>query len=389
MTNGGRLEAMLRLVPLWLLSGCQAVFPVPDVPGTDAAQPGEQVCGNELSLFRGCVTVRLDRFEPGGSLDTGDPATDAQGDCTEVITQDDPARTEVCAIAAREVVVANTFALGKRPLLLASLTTLTVDGVLSASSKTSESPGAGANFAGCPDLDAGASGGTLGGGGGGAGGSLGSNGGSGGLGQGGHAGSDATPGNVTLFGIRGGCPGAAGGTSLIGGAGGNGGGALYLLAGTEITISGRVEASGSGGFGGTIDAQAGGGGGGGGGGSGGLLVLDAASITVAGNGSRLIANGGGGGGGGGPMNDAIGTDGDEPDPVTFPFAAPGGGGNGAGDGGLGANALVFDNVMNNGAGNSPGPTGGGGGGGGGGLGYLLLYGTRTTPGITASPVPSN
>jgi hypothetical protein len=94
-------------------------------------------------------------------------------------------------------------------------------------------------------------------------------------------------------GCRGGFGGSGGGGSTVG-VGGRGGGAVYLIAGTEIQISGLVTAYGGGGGGG--DEK----GGGAGGGSGGMIGLDAPVVTVAASGA-VAANGGGGGEGGAAM----------------------------------------------------------------------------------------
>jgi hypothetical protein len=106
---------------------------------------------------------------------------------------------------------------------------------------------------------------------------------------GGNAGEPARPANLIPF--EGGQVGqnGCGGTK-----GGGAGGALQLVAGQSITITGAVHASGGGGLGGQTDPdnQCLGGAAGG---SGGSLLLEAPVVTYGGN---FFANGGSGGGGG-------------------------------------------------------------------------------------------
>ena len=114
-------------------------------------------------------------------------------------------------------------------------------------------------------------------------------------------GGEACAGEVPSF-LVGGSGGAGGASGLLldcgsnagcwGGPGGGGGGALYLSAGSALTVgpTGFVLANGGGGRGGSFGA------GGGGGGAGGSLVLEAPLVVVEG---VIAANGGGGGGAGG------------------------------------------------------------------------------------------
>ena len=242
---------------------------------------------------------------------------------------------------------------GTRPLVLIATDTLRIAGTLDVSSQVGGKTGPAANDAACVA-------GTLpatssSGGGGGAGGSFKTAGGNGGRGNnngtnGGIAAAAAAAPTV----LRSGCPGQTGGTGGNGGPGGAGGGAVYVLAGMTIDLSGgTINASGAGG------SLAGNRGGGGGGGSGGMIVLSAAGVTTDGT-TRVVANGGGGSSG--ANGSALGGD---PNPATPGTPASGGaasGGcanqNGGGTGFAGTNdAAVGGSVLAD--------TCGGGGGGGG------------------------
>jgi hypothetical protein len=252
---------------------------------------------------------------------------------------------DVCLIYATAVVIdrnATLTAIGPRPLAIASISTLTLEGAIDVSSHGPQQ-GAGADATGCSF--AGAPGTDAGGGGGGAGGSLtlpGGDGGSGDKNNNGGASGVAPPGKhgttTTISALRGGCPGQAGGDegggpgTGRGGEGGHSGGALYLFARESIVISGTIRATGGGGVGG------GGMAGGGGGGTGGLIVIESPSIMSSG---RISANGGGGGQGGGFTEEgffpsqmrASGNPGHDGDLVTT--AAAGGAGAAGNDPGFG------------------------------------------------------
>jgi hypothetical protein len=272
-----------------------------------------------------------------------------------------------CVIAATDLTLdAGTIAVtGSKPLVLVATGTLTVNGMLDAASHrmpAQAGPGhdpAAMCDAGTPPT----------GNGGGAGGSFGSVGGGGGDGNN-QNNSGGTSGLVEGAAMRGGCLGQDGkaGAPADAGTGGFGGGAVYLIAGTEIIVSGAINASGASGSTGTNNK-----GGGGAGGSGGLIGLD--SQTVIATGGFIFANGGGGGEGA-----SAGNPGDNGNESINGAPAQGAGSHPGGDGGAGAaqGATVGD------GGNS----GDGGGGGGGGVGAIRLYQATSITGGTVSPAPT-
>jgi hypothetical protein len=345
---------------------------------------------------QGLVQVCLDSA-PGpavtlpGAMNPLDTTVD--GNCTKIVPQ--TSGPELCVIAGTTVTVSGSFAaIGARPLVLIGAETIIVSGTLDVSSKIAggSRKGAGANDLGCTAGGNGKN--DAGGGGGGAGGSFGTVGGTGGSGDlndnglpvgvatGGAPGATQT----TPVVLRGGCKGSAGGAGadvdvgITGGVGGDGGGAVYLIAGNMITISGsgNVFASGAGG---SVNAGAGGfEQGAGGGGSGGMIGLDAPAIQVQG---RIAANGGAGAGGGANNGGALGGDGtttmwDKRAIGGAGDTTPGAGGD-AGDGGAGSTFNATTNLTG-GSGDAAG------GGAAGGLGLVWTYGT-VTGGTTISPVP--
>jgi hypothetical protein len=168
---------------------------------------------------------------------------------------------------------------GTLPIALVALTDITVDGIIDGTGNTTAlgqtPPGGYPGASGTntshgegPGGGPGGTNGTPGAGGGGA-----SFCGKGGPGGGGTS-TTETYGTSTLIPLVGG---SSGGTQY----GGEGGGAIQLVAGGQILVSGTVTAGGAGGNVGS-----------GGGGSGGALLLEAPVVTVTG---VLAANGGGGG----------------------------------------------------------------------------------------------
>ncbi|HUJ60024.1 MAG TPA: hypothetical protein VLX92_16075 [Kofleriaceae bacterium] len=269
-----------------------------------------------------------------------------------------------CVIAASAVTItggATLSATGARPLVIASASTIEVDGAIDvASHRAPAAVGAGADPVGCVSGTISVA--PVGG----AGGSFGSQGGAGGaFSLDGIPGPKAAPAVIATT-VRGGCPGGAGGDT--GGAGGHGGGAVYLLAARSISITGTIDASGEGGTGGAAEGA------GGGGGAGGLIGLDAPIVTT-GPGAEVYANGGGGGAAPESKETANGAD-----PTSPTTAAAGGKASDAATGGDGAFGTT--DAIDGGAGEL-----GGGAGGGGGAGAIRVFPPQALAGAV-SPPPS-
>src|SRR5688572_2504505 len=204
------------------------------------------------------------------------------------------------------VLVADSFSLGATsvlrvvgdlPLIIASDSTIVINGNITASSVdpslvVGDPAGAGANPAICADTaptEGAPAAGTADnqGGGGGGGGAFQGDGGDGGDGTGAAKGTKGTKVDPPDE-LRGGCAGAAGGAGngVSGGTAGSGGGAIELAARTSITVSGLVQAGGARGGRGLQGVSSGGAGttaggaGAGGAGSGGMIVLDTATLTL-------------------------------------------------------------------------------------------------------------
>lgn len=352
--------------------GDDAVKP-PDTPMTADAEvdgPANLLClgsGN----FRVCIPPPQQPFAVVGATNTGIDTDTQPNPCIFI---DQPAgQPKLCVIAGTTINIdANIlFAGGSHPLVLFATTTLEIgNGVDVGSHINGQAIGAGFDSVSC--VAGSGAGSNNSGGGGGAGGSFSTNGGTGGDG-GNHAANGDAAGATsiqTTF-LRGGCKGGNGGNGdpASGGGGNHGGGAVLLLAGTSITITGFVNASGGGG-----SAGKSGKGGGGGGGSGGMIAMSSQAVNVSG---QLVANGGGGGGGGdGGQAGANGHD-----PIATMPAAAAGGGSGAG----GATAGAAGATQGNTAGNTP-DSQSGAGGGGGGLGQIRILSGQTVGG-TSSPTP--
>lgn len=280
-------------------------------------------------------------------------------------------RGDYCVVAATSMNIAgNLRATGTKPLVLLATGSITTTAEIDVGSHIDRDlgapeTGAGADPALCepgmaPDRT---------GGGGGAGGSFLGRGGAGGSGTsapGGLAGPAAAPEAM----LRGGCPGQGGqGVTNNTGRGGHGGGAVLLISGTRIDVSGVIKATGEGGGGAAPTA------GGGGGGGGGMIAFDAPIVTCD---EALLANGGGGGEGGGPL--VGGSAGWDPQ---YPDAATGGYG-GSPDGGNGGSGSPPSVAAPGGVGAAGTPNRGGGGGGGGGAGRIIKIapgdlGTKLSP----------
>lgn len=333
------------LVICLMATGCRQIWGLSDTPDKIIDAPAlavdvPQTFGDELQCFGSllgqhyCFVVMPTEPIVFGAATTIDTDVDARCDATS---------GEVCLIVATDIELSGAVtATGHRPLALLATNAITFTGSIDVSSHVASAlVGAGGNNGDCKTNERNGNGG-------GAGGTLAGKGGQGG------AGSDlgGTPGLVVpITTLRGGCPGGTGhGNNL--GVGGNGGGAVYLVAGSRITLAGRIDASGAGGRGGPPFQT-----GGGGGGSGGVIAIDAPTID-AGIGVTLIANGGGGGGGASSL--VAGSDGN--DPTSTDAAQGGNAGNNAGKGGRGSSGAELDGI-----GGGIGSFSGGGGGGGAGL----------------------
>lgn len=272
-----------------------------------------------------------------------------------------------CVIAGSSVSVPEAItAVGSRPLVLLATGSMTIDGTIDAASHRGQPAGAGGNAMTCV-AEAAATGLQ-----GGPGGSSGTRGGTGGRSTGGGPGPAASAAN-TVTTLQGGCAGGDGAGTQPG-IRGSGGGAVYLIAGTAITINGTINASGAGGGPATEIA------GGGGGGAGGLIGLDAPSVVV-GAAAQLFANGGGGGEGGTQNKD--GNAGEDP---PTPTAVANGGANASpkgGDGGDGAAGMLDARSGQSGGACDKGPVGGGGGGGG--AGVILVFPAQALGGSVSPP----
>lgn len=276
---------------------------------------------------------------------------------------------------------------GTAPVYVVATSAITIDGTVDASSRGAPSlvnDGAGAGPAAiCLSTIAGngapCSNGGSGGGGGGFG-TFGGNGGYGGVGSNCVAGQDGNGisggagGSVSpVTTIRGGCNGGAGaiGNNPGPGTGGRGGGAVYLLARDQVTVSatGKVLAGGAGGRGASGGRSAGGGGG-----SGGMIRIAGNLVTVAG---VLAANGGGGGGGCNGNAAMPGDDGHPDQSVALGGVKENSGADG-GEGGF---------LTTNAVGGGDASRGGGGGGGGVGVIQLQAGSAPVTSGAIISPPP--
>lgn len=322
-----------------------------------------------------------------------------------VITQSDSSQValwNLSSLTLPQNIVINI--IGTKPLIIASWSTMQIDGVLDAGSHTDEVDaaagidstvqlGAGASSANCAQLAGGpgADGVSTGGSGGGGGAGFYGTGATGSIGDagsgntaGGSGGAALTP-TVIRAGCAGGASGKAGAGAVVSPATseslanpGSGGGALVLAVRNSLAIGamGRVLAGGGGGAGSPLGSACGGGGGG----SGGYLGLDAPTIGVTG---VVAANGGGGGGGSGFANQGNqGADGLASDArAQGGMAIPGPDcGERGGRGGAGP-VISINGETNNVV------DGCGGGGGGGGAGHVLVWSGGYGSTGTVSPDP--
>ncbi|MEM9069707.1 MAG: hypothetical protein AAGE52_14440 [Myxococcota bacterium] len=197
------------------------------------------------------------------------------GECTAVDVFDSP---DVCVCRSRRFRVGGRLNVtGSRALAIFASETLLVRGILDASGNGSASgPGAAFRYA------SGASGQS-----GGAGGSYASS---------GAGPSASTYGSAALIPLQGGMDGQGGCGGTLGG---GGGGALQLVAGERLEVTGVINVGGGGGRGGRLSTSCNGGGGGG---SGGAVLLEAPEVEVTGT---VAANGGGGGAAGTDDNSGL------------------------------------------------------------------------------------
>lgn len=355
-------------------TGCEGAGDGGNVDGVVDGEPGIDArscfgAGDyEVCLAPSQIPTMQFTWGTAGTFDTGTGNTGCLA--TQPASWAAAGQPDACFVVATAVAIsANMAVSGTRPLVLLGTETVTITAEIDVASHAGKAgPGAPAQ-SGCPaftitpaDNDNG--------GGGGAGASFMSQGGPGGDGNAGNSpnGAAGAPLANPPLRLRAGCSGQDGGTghgSAGQGIGGVGGGALYVVAGTSITLlaGSIINASGQGG------TRAGRQGGGGGGGSGGMIVLHAPAITS--SGSIVLANGGGGSSGGddtGATNGGgeAGEDQDADDPSSAPEGGAGtdNAGNG-GDGYYEANSTV--NEAKNG---TPGMGNRGGGAGGGAKGYI-------------------
>jgi hypothetical protein len=319
-----------------------------DAPLADAmvdVPPGQTCVGSQGSMLVVCYqpgSEPANPYNPTNNIDTNN-------NCDQVKGQSFP-NPELCIKQGSSITISgNLRVTGGRPLVLVSLSAITISGSLDASNGGAGATPFSCNF-GQEDGSNESSNSSSSGAGGGGGGGFGTGGGNGGDGS--QSGGNGVP-SIGLNAIRGGCPGGSGGDTSNGngGNGGVAGGAIYLIAKNSINVPGTILANGQHGRGG------GGRAGGGGGGSGGMIGFDAPVVTVDGT---AMANGGGGGEGG--DSNETGNDGQDPVVATYDQRAPGGMG-GADNGGNGGGGSV---LTMGGAGGAGGGNAGGGGGGGGG-----------------------
>lgn len=360
----GRLAVLLLLT-----SGCSSVFGLDKPVRLDAAGdgPGDDAPTVDGASCYGHLHICPTSMPPDRSIAT--KTINTNSDCDVVVDQPSLPQLGLCVLLGRGILVTGTVkAVGARPLVIVATETLsiTMSGAIDVASRNNQTPAAAASFSACTGSDGTNTSGNDAGGG--AGGSFQGNGGDGGDGD--------VPGGAAAAGlampptfVRGGCKGYKGGiaSGAIAYDGGDSGGAVYLVAGTRIDVSGEINASGGGGRGGAIGGN--GNSGGSGGGSGGLIWLDAPIVSASG---KVFANGGGGGGSSSSVIPGN-TGGTSTDPTMGGMA-----GSGAGAGGTGA-------AGSNLSGSNGATTASGGGGGGGGAGYIQVFATQSN--LTGSISP--
>src|ERR1043165_5525946 len=248
----------------------------------DAADGPPMVTGDARQCFGSGLGTFCLAALPTGPLSILSDTTIDTDSSTLCVAYSGTGAGSYCIIAGTNITIgSHLVAVGTKPLIVIGTNSVSITATLDvASHRVGPVRGAGGNSSACVAGDA------AGAGQGGAGGSFGGAGGIGGNGE--QGGTKPNPGTTaTPTTLRGGCRGRNG--SL--GAGGNGGGAVYVIAGTGITITGAINASGGAGARSATNEE-----GGGGGGSGGMIALEAPTISGSG---QIFANGAGGG----PGND--------------------------------------------------------------------------------------
>jgi hypothetical protein len=362
----GWIAVLLACAP-----GCRQVFGLEPTQLADASV--DVATDTSPPCFGTAIVQVCPATTPTGALKISVPV--ATGSSTLCVPYQSPNNTMACVIAASSITIPQTVRVtGPLPLVLVA-DSITVSGgaTLDVASHRADTTGAGADFAGCPNgMDATAVSGTAGGG---WGGSFHGKGGDGSAGTTGGAGGTA-PAAFAISAFHGGCPGGDG-AAMGGGARGHGGGAVFLIATTQILIDGAIDASGSAANGGSGSLNAGGGGGG----AGGMIGLDAPTIVVSST-ANVFANGGGGGEG---CDSSAGNDG-VPGSESTSATSRGVGGAGVSIGGDGGDGSVGVTL----AGGAAKPANGGmsgGGGGGGGAGAIRMFPLQVVQGAV-SPPPS-
>jgi len=351
-------------IAIVLLAGCRQLAGLDDPVPNDGKIATNDGTGGPFCYGTGLVRVCFSSPPSGDLAIAQNIDTGAFGCSTNVVS----GGTGLCVIAGSTIMLASgttSLATGTIPLVLVATDTMTIDGTLDASAHhNSSATPAGGNFSGCQSGTNPASGSYGGGGQGGSFHAMGGNGGAGGSQVGGIAGAAlATP-----TALHGGCSGRSGGNQ--GGSGGKGGGAMYLIAGTSITVHGRVDVSGAGGSGEGDSNYCGGGAGG----TGGMIGLDAPSVMIAGAVCSV-----GGGGAAGAMGNSGANGGDASGGATACTPGVGGTGeSGGGNGGTGGGDSAATAGMTSST--------AGGGGGGGSSGFVAIYGTRSGSGVIV-PAP--
>jgi len=324
---------------------------------SDAAVPGADststMClGADVPNWTVCFTTPTAPYPIPSLLDT-ESSSACQSDLWSSATQPD-----ACFIVATSFTMAgDTSVTGSRPLVLVATGAIAISHKLDVASHLTTIGAASPN----PLCSGGMAGGMSAVYAGGGGGSYATLGGAGGAANGMPALAGQATNALTPHVLGAGCAGTLGGGATGQGKIGHGGGAVFLIAGSPISIAGSIDASGGPG-GPNTDAGANHINGGSGGGSGGMIVILAPSVTGSGG---VYANGGGGGCGADGSN-MLGDGGGESMGATSPGAGcPGSGAQVKG--GSGYATMMSGAAINATPGDSGGigKTGGGGGGGGG------------------------